>query len=471
MTILSLHVQIAQTAVFSPRLQHAVRLLQMSTLDYVQEMQDAALTNPFLDVGSPEEADEFVVPASFASLEAPTAGDTEFEWAQGIDRMTRNEPAAKQRLLHDDSVDLLQQIPVRICLKAHLHAQLGVLRLEAHERFLAEGVIEALDDDGYLRLSLEELAIALKYGRADVGVELRTALCRVQSFDPVGVAARSVAECLSLQLNSLTDAPLRALAQRIVCGHLDLLAARKLQRLARQLSASEPEIQCAVDCILALDPRPGTRYSDLESLAIVPDVVVRKVRGTWKAALNGSALPRVHLHQSYAALFEQHRQSGDTAMKACLDQARWTVQNATRRVSTILDIASAIVARQTLFLDYGQLAMKPLGLREVADAVGVHPSTVSRAVHHKYLATPHGVFELHHFFSRGMGHTSGGASAPVALQALIRELIEAERPDAPLSDASLARELATQGFRIARRTVTKYRQGLNIAPVERRHLP
>jgi RNA polymerase sigma-54 factor len=155
-------------------------------------------------------------------------------------------------------------------------------------------------------------------------------------------------------------------------------------------------------------------------------------------------------------------------MKACLDQARWTVQNARQRVSTILDIASAIVARQKLFLEYGHLAMKPLGLREVADEVGVHPSTVSRAVHHKYLSTPHGVFELHHFFSRGMAHVGGSASAPVALQTLIRELIEGERPGAPWSDAALARELAQQGFRIARRTVTKYRQGLSIESVERR---
>jgi RNA polymerase sigma-54 factor len=241
-----------------------------------------------------------------------------------------------------------------------------------------------------------------------------------------------------------------------------------VQRLAQQLGVSEAETQRAVGCILKLEPRPGARYSNEEARAIVPDVVVRKVRGVWKTALNSGALPRVRLHRSYAALFEQHRQSGDAAMKACLDQARWTVQNATQRVSTILGIANAIVARQKLFLEYGHLAMKPLGLREVADEVGVHPSTVSRAVHHKYLATPHGVFELHHFFSRGMVHTGGGASAPVALQALIRELIETERPGTPWSDAALARELAQQGFRIARRTVTKYRQSLSIKPVDRR---
>ncbi|MBB1600460.1 RNA polymerase sigma-54 factor [Variovorax sp. UMC13] len=471
MTTIGLQARLAQTTTFSPRLQQAVRLLQMSTLDYAQALQEAALSNPFLDVEPPEAGEEPGAAAMAAEAQAQAAGEAELEWAHGLDRMASNEPAATQRLSHDDSFDMLQQAPVRTSLRAHLHTQLGVLRLAAEERFLAEAVIEALDDDGYLRLSLDEIAAALAQDCGDCGDELRTALCRVQSFDPPGVAARSVAECLSLQLRSLPDANLRALAQRVVGEHLELLATRKLQRLADQAGASEADTQRAVDCILKLDPRPGARYSDTEARAITPDVVVRKVRGIWKTALNGGALPRVRVHQSYADLFEQHRQSGDTAMKACLDQARWTVQNATQRVSTILDIANAIVARQKLFLEYGHLAMKPLGLREVAEEVGVHPSTVSRAVHHKYLATPHGVFELHHFFSRGMVHVGGGASAPVALQALIRELIEAERPGAPWSDADLARELARQGFRIARRTVTKYRQGLNIDPVERRRAP
>ena len=469
MSAISLQPRLAHTISFSPRLQQAVRLLQMSTLDYAEALQEAALANPFLEVEAPVQASE--MPSDESEPDAARAADhAEIEWAQGLDRLAGNEPAASQRLSHDDSFDLLQQAPVRLSLRTHLHAQLGVLRLDPRERLLADAVVEALDDDGYLRLSLEELGEALGTGTgSDLQAHaLRTALCRVQALDPAGVAARSVAECLALQLRVVGDDALRKLAQRIVAEHLPLLATRKLQRLAQQLGTGEAETQRAVDCILKLDPRPGARYGDVEARVVVPDVIVRKVRGVWKTALNGNALPRVRLHQSYAALFERHRQSGDAAMKACLDQARWTVQNATQRVSTILDIATAIVARQKLFLDHGHLAMKPLGLREVADAVGVHPSTVSRAVHHKYLATPHGVFELHHFFSRGMAHTGGGASAPVALQALIQELIAAERADAPWSDAALARELAQQGFCIARRTVTKYRQGLNIDPVERR---
>lgn len=467
MTYIGLQARIAQTPTVSPLLQQAVRLLQMSTLDYLQALQNAALDNPFLDV---EPADAAGLPESEAR--AQDLSEVEFEWAQGLDRMARNEPSSTQRLSHDDSFDMIQQTPVRQSLKAHLHAQLGVLRLDASERFMAEAVIESLDDDGYLRISLGEIAtaIGLKSNRGDVGEKLRMALSRVQAFEPLGVAARSVAECLSLQLREQADSDLRMRAQRIAAEHLELLATRKLQQLADRLGASEAQTQCAVDCILALDPRPGARYSDMQALAIVPDVVVRKVRGVWKTAFNADSLPRVRLHHSYVELFKQHRQAGDSAMKSYMDQARWTVQNATQRGSTILEIASVIVSRQKLFLDYGHMAMKPLGLREVADAVGVHPSTVSRAVHHKYLATPHGVFELHHFFSRGMEHTGGGSSAPVALQTLIRELIDAEQPSAPWSDAALARELAQQGFRIARRTVTKYRQGMNIDSFERRRV-
>jgi RNA polymerase sigma-54 factor len=449
---------------FSPRLQHAVRLLQMSTADYAQALRDAALENPFLEVDAPE--------PSLAIDEGSPARDDRgaaFDRAQVLDRMAGAEPASRRHLSHDDSWDLLARTPVRTSLAAHLRAQLGTPPLARRERLLAELVIEALDDDGYLRLSREDLADSLGDDPARRALdELRAALHRVQSLDPAGVAARGVAECLALQLREVADPDLRELATRIVSNHLDLLATRSTARLAAQLGASERATCAAVDRILKLDPRPGARYDDTQAQAVVPDVTVRKVDGVWRTVQNDAALPRIRLHQSYARLFERHRARGDVALKDCLDRARWTVQNAAQRVSTILDVATAIVERQTLFLDHGPLAMKPLGLREIADALGVHPSTVSRAVHDKYLATPHGVFELHHFFSRGMAHTGGGASAPVALQALIRELIDAERPHTPLSDAALARELTQQGFLIARRTVTKYRQGLNIEAVERR---
>lgn len=457
MNALKLQTQLAQTVTFSPRLQHAVRLLQMSTQDYAQELEAAVLQNPFLELVDADGRDE-----------TAQRHEAELDWVAGLDRMAEGPRTRGDHVAQDDGHDALQRMQVPTSLRSHLHRQVGVLRLGPRERAFAEALVESLDDDGYLRVTLDDLAVALGETGAAARPELRTALRRVQALDPVGVAARDVRECLSLQLAAFEDSRTHTLARRIVSQHLDLLAGQKYQRLATALQADLLEVLGAVECIRRLDARPGARFGDDTARAVVPDAMVRKVNGVWKTALNGAVLPRVQLHRSYAALFEQHRSTGDTELKTCLDQARWTVHNASQRMSTILGIATAIVAKQKLFLEHGHLAMKPLGLREIADTVGVHPSTVSRAVHQKYLATPHGVIELHHFFSRGMAQAGGGASAPVALQTLVRELIASEPAHAPWSDAELTRELGQQGFRIARRTVTKYRQGLGIAAVDRR---
>lgn len=471
MNVLKLQAQLAQTVTFSPRLQHAVRLLQMSTTDYEQELEATVAQNPFLeltesagtDARDPENGAE--APLRDDALERHEA---ELDWVAGLDRMADDSRSSADRVSQDDDNDALEGIPLPTSLRVHLQLQLGVLRLSHRERAFAEALVESLDDDGYLRVTLDELASTLGETGMAAREELRTALRRVQALDPAGIAARDVGECLALQLAMRENTPLHALARRIVAQHLDLLASQRYQRLATALQSDLLTVLGAVDCIRKLDARPGARFNDDTARAVVPDAIVRKVNGVWRTALNGAVRPRVQLHHSYAALFEQHRSTGDTALKACLDQARWTLQNASQRMSTILGIATAIVAKQTLFLEHGHLAMKPLGLREIADAVGVHPSTVSRAVHQKYLATPHGVIELHRFFSRGMEHAGGGASAPVALQTLVRELIASEPSHAPWSDAELTRELCQQGFKIARRTVTKYRQGLGIASVERR---
>ena len=457
MTVLKLQARLSQTATFSPRLQQAVRLLQMSTMDYAEELEKAALHNPFLELIEATGGDG-----------AARQAEAQIEWAADRDHMADTSRGRLERFAPDDQTDALQRIPIPGSLHRHLHEQLGVLRLDDRERAFAMAVVESLDDDGYLRMTLDEVARALGESDAAAKADLRIALRRVQALDPVGVAARDVAECLSLQLATVCSTPVRDLALRIVAQHLDLLASHKYQRLATALQVELPDVLRAVDCIRQFEGRPGARFADDTARPVVPDAIVRKVNGTWKTALNSATMPRLQLHQAYASLFESNRARGDGEMKASLDEARWTVQNASQRVSTILQIATAIVAKQQLFLEHGHLAMKPLGLREIAETVGVHPSTVSRAVHQKFLSTPHGVFELHHFFSRGMEHAGGGASAPVALQTLIRELITAESTQERWSDAALTRELGQQGFRIARRTVTKYRQGLNIPAVERR---
>jgi len=378
-------------------------------------------------------------------------------------------------------------VAVPLSLHAHLHAQLGVLRLNAHDRALAHAIVESLDADGYLRMSLEEIRGTNEAGDADDADDesgsaestlhaLHIALSRVQALDPPGVAARSVQECLTLQLPTIANIELRVIARCILTDHIDLLASRNFQRLAQETGYPVSSIRDAAECIRKLNPRPGWQHEETEPAFITPDVTVSRVEGVWTTTLNRSALPRVQLHRSYAALYEKHqlevqRGNGNMELTRCLEQARWTLQNMTQRVSTILDIARAIVVRQRLFLDYGALAMKPMGLREIADAVGVHPSTVSRAAHNKYMATPWGTFEFGYFFSRGFEQQVGGNSAPTAVKELIRQIVAAESPAAPLSDVQLTEQLARQGCRIARRTVTKYRQALKIEPAERRRAP
>ncbi|KQW54336.1 RNA polymerase factor sigma-54 [Variovorax sp. Root411] len=447
---ISLQPRHVQAAVFSPRLQHAVRLLQMSAQEYAQALRETADLNPFLEV------------------EDPPAADAEGLAGSAFERITAAPASGAQHLSHDDSLDFMQRVALPESLHAHLHGQLGVLRLSQREAAFAAALVEALDDDGYLRISLAELGAAL--GEHSAEAELRIALKRVQALDPAGVAARSVQECIGLQLDAIADAGMRQLARRIVERHIDLLASGDVARLSSATEASPADVARAVAAIRQLNPRPGWQHGDAATRVVMPDVTVKKVRGAWKTSLNASAMPRVSVNTAYVELFEQHRKQAGAALKDCLEHARWAVGNAVQRASTILGVARAIVARQTMFLEHGPLAMKPLGLREIADEVGVHPSTISRSVHNKYMATPCGVFELQHFFSRGLTHATGGASAPVALQELIRELISVERPAAPLSDVDLARQLTQQGFCIARRTVTKYRQGMNIDPVERRRV-
>jgi RNA polymerase sigma-54 factor len=465
-----------QAPVFSPRLQQAVRLLQMSAQEYAQALRDAAELNPFLDIDAPPQDDDAAETApaqALAQAQAETEAAADLEAAAAVDRITAAPASSDRHLSHDESFDLMQRVPLPDSLRAHLHGQLGVLRLSAREMAFARAVVEALDDDGYLRIALGDIGAALGETGAEAERELRTALRRVQALDPAGVAARSVAECLCLQLAASSDhgdENIRRLARRMVEEHIGLLAAHDVSKLAKALDASAHEVQSAIDCIRRLNPHPGWQFGETAARIVIPDVTVKKVRGTWKTSLNASALPRVKLNTAYAQMFEKHGASQCPAMKECLEQARWMVGGVSQRANTILDVARAIVARQKMFFEHGPLAMKPLGLREIADEVGVHPSTVSRTVHNKYMATPAGVFELQHFFSRGLNHAAGGASAPVALQGLIRELIAVEKPVAPLSDAALARQLAQQGFRIARRTVTKYRQSMNIDPFERRRM-
>lgn len=477
-----------QSQTLSPRLQHAVRLLQMSSLDFAAMLRDTLGRNPFLEAedGDGAEGDDMAAPPaagdSYDGLAAhtpaepssepdlPLAADLDVAGTQedGGDRDLWAADSAGQRRAEDGEVSALDLMAAETSLTSHLHGQLNVLPLGARDLALAHAIVGSLDDDGYLRTPLEELVDVAGLDPAPDAQEMLTALKRVQSLDPAGVGARSVGECLMLQLPAIDCPQMRALARTIVSEHLPALAARDTAALARALGTPATRVEAACDRIRRLDPRPGWQFGASQVAYVVPDVIVKKVRGEWKVQLNPAIVPRVRLNQVYANLFQRHRTAGNAEMSAHLQEARWTLRNVEQRFSTILDVAEAIVRRQHNFLDYGAMAMKPLGLKEIADEVGVHESTVSRVTNNKYMATPVGVLELKYFFSRAMISANGSACSGTAIRGLIKDIIEAESPDAPLSDAEITRQLAQQGLMVARRTVTKYRQMLKIEAVERR---
>jgi len=456
----------------TPRLQHAVRLLQLSSLDFAQEVQEAMGRNPFLEVeDSPPDAGRVDV--------GPVNGDGD---ARGIDleaqapiadapyeRESWQQSSSSVRQSSTDSdVAALDMIAADVGLRQHLHGQINVLPLSQRDHALACAIVESLDDDGYLRVELDEIAATAGMNPAVEPEEMQIALKRVQALDPPGVAARSVAECLLLQLPQIEDEELREVARAIIAEHLDRLAQHDVNGLARQLKKTPAQVEAACERIRHLSPRPGWNVEPTATQFITPDVIVRKIRGRWTASLNRAVVPRVKLNQTYASMFQEHRDSQHGELAQHLQEARWTVKNVQQRFSTILMVAEAILKRQQHFLEFGPMAMKPLGLREIANELGLHESTVSRVTNNKYMATPVGVFELKYFFSREMATASGGACSATAIRGVIKGMIDAESPADPLSDAQIARLLVRQGLKVARRTVTKYRQLLKVPSVERR---
>jgi RNA polymerase sigma-54 factor len=456
----------------TPRLQHAVRLLQLSSLDFAQEVHDAMGRNPFLEVEEPAHEDAPAVAGDGVAVDLKTGdadgllapvGDSPYE----RDSWQQSSASVRTQGVESD-LSALDLIAADVDLRQHLHTQINVLPLEPRDHALACAIIESLDDDGYLRTPLEEIASTPGMPAGVDAEEMLIALKRVQSLDPCGVGARSVSECLQLQVDTIEDPDEREAARRIVTDHLDRLAQHDVNGLARLLKKTPAEIESVCERIRHLNPRPGWSVDSSTTQYITPDVLVRKIRGRWTATLNRAIVPRVRLNQTYANLFQEHRNAGNTELAQHLQEARWTVKNVQQRFSTILMVAEAILKRQQHFLEFGPMAMKPLGLREIAEELGLHESTVSRVTNNKYMATPVGVFELKYFFSREMATASGGACSATAIRGVIKGMIEAENAAAPLSDAQIARLLVRQGLRVARRTVTKYRQLLKLPSVERR---
>jgi RNA polymerase sigma-54 factor len=364
-------------------------------------------------------------------------------------------------------------------LKDHLLAQLCCTQASARDRVLVELLIDALDEDGYLYQPLEDL-LTICPPEAEVELdELRTALRLLQSFDPPGVGARDASECLNLQLCALarTTPELKAavpLARAIVSEHLPLLAARDFLKLRRALGCTDDELRAAHQLIRTLQPHPGVAFGDARADYVVPDVFVRKVKSRWTAVLNPDVMPRLRVNQAYADILKRDRSARGTEgsdraqWTTRVQEARWLIRNIQQRFDTILRVSQAIVDRQHNFFTHGEIAMRPLVLREIADTVGLHESTISRVTANKYMATPFGVFELKYFFGSHVATEAGGSASSTAIRALIKQLIGAEDTLNPLSDSKLAELLGEQGIVVARRTVAKYREAMKIPAVAQR---
>jgi RNA polymerase sigma-54 factor len=504
----SLQVRLSQHLALTPQLQQSIRLLQLSTLELHQEVGQMLDQNPFLEPeeegGSPfespldrpvadrraeadEPADGFDAAASgdgLAEIRGDEFGTVEREdWANGTEgddfdgiREMPSGAAGAAGGEGDDS-DAQERRAAATSLAEHLRAQIVGMRLDDDDRAALLVLIESLDGDGYLADPLDEIGARLAEmtdmadaeGCALLAERLQRALCWLQSMDPPGVGARDLAECLCLQLRAQAPGPARQLAMRIAKEHLELLARRDIRRLASLTDASEEQVREAQAMIGACEPKPGRPFADAEGNVIVPDVIVRKSGRGLSVVLNPEVMPRLRINDLYAqAVRGQRGANGHAALTSRLQEARWFMKNIQQRFDTILRVSKAIVERQKAFFTHGAIAMKPLVLREIADELGLHESTISRVTTAKYMATPQGTFELKYFFGSSLHTEAGGNASSTAVRALIQQLVVAENPKKPLSDSQLSEMLDEQGIQVARRTVAKYREALRIAPASLR---
>lgn len=514
-----LSLRVSQHLALTPQLQQSIRLLQLSTLEMAQEVEQMLDDNPFLEraddsvereefgvtqtdapVSGGEQLSEAGVPVS-EGAEAPDTdalearldgaapveenwdGDGTVDLAPNDSEWGGDAPPRGAGGDDDDTASATELARAQRSLTDHLHEQARCLRLNDRDRAALVLLIESLNEDGYLADPLDELGEALLRleGRPpeqdaldDAQQRLQLALSLLQHMDPPGVGARSLGECLRLQILELRNTPAARAALAIVAQPLELIAKRDVRRLAQACGADDETVRAALALIAGLEPKPGRRFVDVERHIVVPDVIVARAGRGFKVMLNPDVMPRLRVHDVYANALRQNRggrdggEGGHAAMQQRLQEARWFIKNIQQRFDTILRVSSAIVERQRNFFMHGELAMRPLVLREIADELGLHESTISRVTTAKYMATPFGTYELKYFFGSSLGTETGGNASSTAVRALIKQFIAAEDAAKPLSDNQLSDLLKEQGIECARRTVAKYREALRIAPANLR---
>lgn len=469
----SIQLKLGQQLAMTPQLQQAIRLLQYSTLELQAHIQEILDSNPLLD--SDEDGEESYSSEAPARDEATTTPEdtipddlpVDSAWEDIYDSASMP-GSSGSRLEGDDRDPYESQSEADESLADHLLWQIHLSTMSEQDRLIAINLIDAIDEDGYLQEDLatlqdrlsRELALEEPLETEDIEAVLHL----IQRLDPPGCGARSLSECLLAQLQELPpQTPWLEPARRLVTDHLEVLANHDFKTLMRRLDLDENALQGAIALIQTLNPRPGSQISNRQPEYIVPDVLVRKHGNRWRVELNTDAIPRLRVNATYAAMVKRADTSADnTYIKNQLQEARWFIKSLQSRNETLLRVATAIVEQQRGFLEYGEEAMKPLVLRDIAEQVDMHESTISRVTTQKYMHTPRGIFEFKYFFSSHVGTADGGECSAVAIRAMIRKLIEAEPGDKPLSDSKIATLLGEKGIQVARRTVAKYREAMNI---------
>lgn len=485
----SLRLGVSQSLTLTPQLRQAIRLLQLSAAELEIEIREAVESNPLLEHAEDDGADGAAGESAAADgaaeggdavgsgdgeagVESAGADEVRGDEVRGDDHEASAEdwpddgggdwePASGGGTATDeDGFEVQTAAPET--LQDHLRWQLNLTPLGAADRAIGEAIIELLDEDGYLRDDLDAVRAALGAAIVADDDEIEAVRHRIQRFDPVGVASRDLADCLAVQLAELDpDTPGRELALRVVREHLEAIT-RDRARLAQRLGVAPPDLEAAIALLRGLDPKPGARHASAGTDYVVPDAYAYRHEGRWRVRLNPACQPSLSINRHYERMAASARDDAGSYLRGRLQEARWLIRSIKARGETMIKVAQCIVRQQGAFLDYGPEAMRPLTLREVADEIGVHESTVSRVTTRKYLHTPRGTFEFKHFFSVGLATDEGGEASATAIRAMIRKLIEEEAPAKPLSDQAIAVELKRRGIAVARRTVAKYREGMNI---------
>ena len=489
----SLQLRFSQQLTMTPQLQQAIRLLQLSTLDLQQEIQDALDNNPLLEVeeaqadkvepsiedklgeavngeakveGPEDGFDDVKEPDSTESLQKETIAEelpTDSQWDDYISAGP-NTPAVSA-----PENDQVYQGETSENIRDYLSWQMNLTPFSETDEAIATAIIEAIDDKGFLTVDIEEIHASL--GNEEVELdEVMAVLKRIQFFDPVGVAARDLQECLHIQLCRYgDDTPYLEEAKLIIMEHIDLLGNRDYRTLMRKTRLKEDQLKEVMKLIHTLNPTPANSVIQEENSYVIPDVTVVKKKGRWVVELNGDTMPRLRVNQEYAALSKSLRQGDDSQfIKSHLQEAKWFIKSLESRNDTLLKVANCIVHQQQGFFEYGDEAMKPMVLNDVAEIVDMHESTISRVTTQKFMHTPRGIFELKYFFSSHVSTENGGECSSTAIRALIKKLVASENQQKPLSDSKIADILADQGIKVARRTIAKYRESLSIPPSNQR---